>query len=351
MSSKFFAKKLISWYLEHQRDLPWRQKTDPYPIWLSEIILQQTRVQQGLPYYNKFLQAFPTVFDLAKAEEKHILSLWQGLGYYSRARNLHATAKFIVKELNGKFPDSYANLLKLKGIGPYTAAAIASFAYKEAVPVVDGNVFRVLARYFADSTDISSSSARKHFEEIAAQLISTEQPDLFNQAIMEFGSLQCVPSNPDCKPCIFQNTCKGYAQELVSDLPFKSKKTAKKDLYFHFLVFHTPDHILLKERTEKDIWKGLWDFPALEHTSVLSEKQFLKKWNHPLQKEMESYLCDFKQVLSHRQVYGQFALIPVKKSDMTKLKKEFSGEWIPKLGLSDLPKPVLVNRFLKAAGI
>jgi A/G-specific adenine glycosylase len=351
MSSKIFAKKLINWYLEHQRSLPWREKTDPYPIWLSEIILQQTRVQQGLPYYNKFILAFPTVFDLAKAPEQQVLSLWQGLGYYSRARNLHATAKYIVHELDGKFPDSYANLLKLKGIGPYTAAAIASFAYKEAVPVVDGNVFRVLARYFADSTDISSSSARKHFEQIAASLISIDQPDIFNQAIMEFGSLQCVPVQPDCPSCIFQSTCKGYLQEVVSDLPYKSKKTAKKDLYFHYLVFFTKDSILLKERTEKDIWKGLWDFPVIEHTSVLNEKQFLKKWKHSLQENIESYQTDYKQTLSHRQVYGQFALIPVKKSDMARIQKEFSGDWLPKLALSDLPKPVLINRFLKDAGI
>jgi len=192
-----FSKSLIQWYLQNKRDLPWRNTIDPYFIWLSEIMLQQTRVAQGLPYFLRFTEAFPTVFDLAKADEEQVLKLWQGLGYYSRARNLHKTAQQVAFEFNGKFPANYAELLKLKGIGEYTAAAIASFAYNESVPVVDGNVYRVLSRYFEVETDIASSGAKKEFTQLAAELLPAGEANLFNQAIMEFGALQCVPKNPD----------------------------------------------------------------------------------------------------------------------------------------------------------
>jgi A/G-specific adenine glycosylase len=213
-----FSKILTSWYLENKRDLPWRKTYNPYPIWLSEIILQQTRVAQGLPYFLSFIETFPTVFDLAKASEEQVLKLWQGLGYYSRARNLHATAKFIAEDLNGTFPDNYEGLLKLKGIGQYTAAAIASFAYNEVVPVVDGNVYRVLSRYLNVNTDIASSKAKKEFTALASVLISKENPALFNQAIMEFGALQCIPKNPNCNNCVFNTSCGALAHKKVSEL-------------------------------------------------------------------------------------------------------------------------------------
>jgi len=193
-----FSKILTTWYLENKRDLPWRKTTNPYHIWLSEIMLQQTRVAQGLPYYLSFTNAFPTVFDLAKANEEQVLKLWQGLGYYSRARNLHATAKYIANDLNGVFPTDYKSLLKLKGVGEYTAAAIASFSYNEIVPVVDGNVYRVLSRYFNIETDIASAKARNEFTLLAQEVILKENPALFNQAIMEFGSLQFVTKSPNC---------------------------------------------------------------------------------------------------------------------------------------------------------
>src|SRR5690606_26841183 len=197
-----FSKLLIDWYLQNRRELPWRETTDPYRIWSSEIILQQTRVAQGLPYYFSFVQAFPTVVDLASADEQQVLKLWQGLGYYSRARNLHATAREIARK-NGQFPSTYKELLKLKGIGSYTAAAIASFAFGEAVPAVDGNVFRVLSRIFGVDTDIASSAAKTVFMELAASLMPKDDPAIFNQALMEFGALQCVPKNPDCVRCVF----------------------------------------------------------------------------------------------------------------------------------------------------
>nr|WP_321539525.1 A/G-specific adenine glycosylase [Flavobacterium piscinae] len=219
-----FSNRLIQWYLENKRDLPWRNTTNPYPIWLSEIILQQTRVAQGLPYYERFIETFPTVFDLANASEEQVLKLWQGLGYYSRGRNLHKTAQIIAFELNGTFPTTYTELLKLKGIGSYTAATIASFSQKEVVPVVDGNVFRILARYFDVETDISSATAKKEFTALANELIDSKQPDVFNQALMEFGALQCVPKNPNCSICVFKDSCAALQKKKVDLLPIKLKK-------------------------------------------------------------------------------------------------------------------------------
>ncbi|MEY2629135.1 MAG: Adenine glycosylase, partial [Bacteroidota bacterium] len=232
-----FSKSLIQWYLQNKRDLPWRNTIDPYFIWLSEIMLQQTRVAQGLPYFLRFTEAFPTVFDLAKADEEQVLKLWQGLGYYSRARNLHKTAQQVAFEYNGEFPKSYAELLKLKGIGEYTAAAIASFAYNESVPVVDGNVYRVLSRYFEVETDIASLGAKKEFTQLAAELLPAGEANLFNQAIMEFGALQCVPKNPNCTNCIFSDSCAALQKKKVDQLPVKSKKIKVKTRFFTYLVF------------------------------------------------------------------------------------------------------------------
>src|SRR6478736_6120726 len=202
-----FYNILIQWYLQNKRDLPWRKTDNPYLIWLSEIMLQQTRVAQGTPYFLSFTTAFPTVFDLANADEEQVLKLWQGLGYYSRARNLHKTAQYVANELSGKFPDNYIDLLKLKGVGEYTAAAIASFSYNEPVPVVDGNVLRVLSRYFEVETDIAAASAKKEFSALAFELMPKDNPAIFNQAIMEFGALQCVPKSPNCGICVFNTSC------------------------------------------------------------------------------------------------------------------------------------------------
>ncbi len=260
-----FSNLLIQWYLQNKRDLPWRSTTNPYLIWLSEIMLQQTRVAQGLPYFLKFTEAFPTVFDLAKAEEEEVLKLWQGLGYYSRARNLHKTAKAIAFERNGQFPKTYNELLQLKGIGEYTAAAIASFSYNENVPVVDGNVFRVLSRYFEVETDIASGRAKKEFTLLASELLPKGKANLFNQAIMEFGALQCVPKNPDCGNCIFNDSCLALQKKKVTLLPVKSKKLKVTPRYFNYLVFSDVDkNTLLNKRTQKGIWHNLYEFPLLE---------------------------------------------------------------------------------------
>ena len=262
-----FTNLLIEWYLQNKRDLPWRNTTNPYLIWLSEIILQQTRVAQGMPYFYAFLESFPTVKELAIADEQQVLKLWQGLGYYSRARNLHQTAQYIANELDGVFPNSYAGLIQLKGIGEYTAAAIASFAYNEPVPVVDGNVFRVVSRYFGIESDISTGKTKKEFTALAAKLLSKEQPALFNQAIMEFGAMHCTPKNPDCENCIFNSSCVALQKGLVGQLPFKSKKIKIRKRYFNYIVLQDKKgNTKIQQRTDKGIWHNLYEFPLFETT-------------------------------------------------------------------------------------
>lgn len=260
-----FSNQLINWYLENKRDLPWRNTANSYHIWLSEIMLQQTRVAQGLPYFEAFVSCFPTVFDLANASEEQVLKLWQGLGYYSRARNLHQTAQIIAYQKDGVFPDNYNDLLKLKGIGTYTAAAIASFANQEMVPVVDGNVFRVLSRYFNIEDDIAVFSTKKIFWDLALSLIPKGNSAEFNQAIMEFGALQCVPKNPNCNSCIFKNSCGALQHKKVHQLPVKIKKISIKNRFLNYLFFIDPkNQTKIQKRTEKGIWQNLYEFPLIE---------------------------------------------------------------------------------------
>lgn len=260
-----FSKLLINWYLQNRRDLPWRKTPQPYPVWLSEIMLQQTRVAQGMPYFLKFIEAFPTINHLAAAPEEQVLKLWQGLGYYSRARNLHATAKYIANELGGEFPDSYDGLLKLKGVGDYTAAAIASICYGEPVPVVDGNVYRVLSRYFGIEADISSPASKPLFKNIAAEHLPPGQASEFNQAIMEFGALQCVPKNPDCLNCVLNKECIAYNTGRVASLPVKLKKAKVTNRYFNYIIVKDAQgRSLVNKRSAKGIWHNLYEFPLLE---------------------------------------------------------------------------------------
>lgn len=258
-----FASTIMAWYAEHQRELPWRQTKDPHAIWLSEIILQQTRVAQGLPYYQRLLAAFPSVRDLAEAEEATLLRLWQGLGYYSRARNLQKAAQMIMRDFGGVFPQTYDEIIRLPGVGPYTAAAIASFAFDEAKAVVDGNVFRVLSRVFAVETDIMSSAARGVFTSLAQSLIPAQDPAGFNQAIMEFGALQCTPA-PDCSVCPLAVFCQSNKEHRVADFPVKSKKTKVKEIQIDYLVIEQNGLLLVRERAENSIWKGLWEFYLIE---------------------------------------------------------------------------------------
>lgn len=271
-----FSNLLIQWYLQNKRTLPWRETTHPYPVWLSEIMLQQTRVAQGLPYFLRFIEAFPTVNDMAAAPEDHILKLWQGLGYYSRARNLHATAKQVAFEMGGTFPDSYAGLLKLKGVGSYTAAAIASISYGEAVPVVDGNVYRVLARVFGIEADISAPASKKIFTDVAAHLMPKDRAADFNQAMMEFGALQCVPKNPDCGTCIFNKDCVAFNTGRVNSLPVKLKKQKVTDRFFNYIIIKDAQgRSLINRRSEKGIWHGLYEFPLVETETLTTEAETL----------------------------------------------------------------------------
>lgn len=339
-----FAKKIILWYEENKRELPWRHTSDPYKIWLSEIILQQTRVAQGLPYYERFVSTFPTVFSLAKAPQQQVLRLWQGLGYYSRAHNLHTCAKEVVVNFEGKFPTSYLELIKLKGVGPYTAAAIASIAFKEKVAVVDGNVLRVLARIYGIDVDTAGNEGKRAFSAKANELISKDRPDLFNQAMMEFGALHCLPQNPKCESCIFAKMCIANKHGLQKMLPIKSKKLKVRNRYFYYFVIHDKNKLLMKKREGKDIWQGLYDFYLIE-----------KKRNHKLERIMqeddliagatiqnESKI--YKHILSHQKLRVRFVelQLPSIKGILP------SGlKWFTNRQIATLPKPILIANYLK----
>jgi A/G-specific adenine glycosylase len=344
-----FNKLLINWYNKHKRDLPWREGRDPYRIWLSEVLLQQTRVAQGLPYYYRFLEAFPDIKALAKASEKEVLRLWQGLGYYSRARNLHFTAKSIVSDHNAEMPGSYEQLLKLKGVGKYTAAAIASFAYDEKVAVVDGNVYRVLSRVFGLKEDISSPGGQKAFQLLANELLPEKNSSTYNQAIMEFGALHCTPQKPQCEDCKLSYLCFAYAKKEQSILPVKLKKTAKTNRYFHYLVIRSKNKYLMKERGGKDIWQGLYEFPMVEESALMEVGTLLKKqYGNALAKKViiKSESPEYKHILSHRNLHVKFWVL---ESDeiAEKLVNNEDFRFFSIKAIHDLPKPVLINKFLE----
>lgn len=339
-----FSNTLISWYLKNNRDLPWRKTKNPYHIWLSEIMLQQTRVAQGLPYFLKFTEAFPTVFDLAKAEESTVLKLWQGLGYYSRARNLHFTAKYIANELNGEFPNNYKDLLKLKGVGDYTASAIASISFNEPTAVVDGNVYRVLSRYFGIKTPINSTAGIKEFKALAQELIDVKQPANYNQAIMDFGALHCKPQNPLCDSCPFTNSCVALEKKWIKELPVKEKKIKIKQRYFNFLVVIADDkNTVLKERKGKGIWQGLFQFPLIEAVKNISEKELIntEEFANLFPSETTISLHNPEAIvhkLSHQHLHTKFWIVKT---------TEVNSETIPLKTIEEYPVPVLIEKFLK----
>ena len=340
-----FSNLLIKWYLQNKRDLPWRNTTNPYPIWLSEIMLQQTRVAQGMPYFLSFTTAFPTVFDLAKASEEQVLKLWQGLGYYSRARNLHQTAQYITTELNGIFPVNYNDLLKLKGVGEYTAAAIASFAYNEIIPVVDGNVFRVLSRYFDINTDIAQASAKKEFTALAFELIPKDNPAIFNQAIMEFGALQCVPKNPNCSSCVFNESCAALQKNKVDQLPVKSKKLKVRNRYFNYVVASDENkNTIIQKRTSKGIWHNLYEFPLLEtekeedfdFVSEQIQKEYFKE--NTISSILETNNKSIVHKLSHQHLHIKFWKVTLDGS----IKEGINQET-----LKTFPFPIVIHNFIE----
>lgn len=353
-----FSKKLISWYLENKREMPWRETTNPYFIWLSEIILQQTRVAQGLPYYLTFTETFPTIQDLAKAPEEQVLKLWQGLGYYSRARNLHAAAKYVTDECNGKFPNTYDAIIKMKGVGDYTASAIASICFNKPTAVVDGNVYRVLSRVFGIDTPINSSAGIKEFKALSQALIDPKQPATYNQAVMEYGAIQCKPQNPDCSICVFNDNCVAFNTNTITELPVKINKTKIKHRYLHYLVFKFPEQqTILQQRTGKGIWQGLYEFPFIELENIqespfeFEEDRFRETaatYNKAKSNFQELSSFNITEILkhnsqpiihklSHQHLHTTFWIIET---------AELPENAIPIADLKDFAVPVLISNFI-----
>jgi len=331
---------LIEWYQNNKRDLSIRKTHNPYKIWLSEVILQQTRMDQGIPYYDRFVKAFPNVKSLALADEKEVLRLWQGLGYYSRARNLHKTAKIISNDFDGVFPETSKELVLLPGVGPYTAAAIASFSYREVVAVVDGNVLRLMARLYAIEDDIRAVKTQNRIRELASQYIDKSRPDLYNHAIMDFGSMVCTPK-PDCEQCPLNTSCLSFLNGLQEQIPFKSPSKKQRHRYFTYLIFKNHDTLAMKQRSTSDIWANLYDFYLLE-SDCLDEMHTIED---PALDEIEvknvQQSTDYKHVLSHQIIHARFILIEtahlVKIPNLTYYSEE---------EILNLPKPVLIDNFL-----
>lgn len=340
------SSKLISWYKQNKRNLPWRNINDPYKIWLSEIILQQTQVIQGLNYYLKFTETFPTVIDLANAPEDQVMRLWQGLGYYSRARNLHAASKTIKTNHKGKFPNTYQSIKQLKGVGDYTAAAVASFAFGLPHAVVDGNVYRVLARLFNIDTPINSTKGKKDFQFLADELLNKKQPALHNSAIMEFGALWCKPQNPKCEECPLQEHCLAFSNNTVALLPVKNKKIKIKNRYLHYFIFNYKNNVYIQKRTEKDIWQNLYEFYLIETVTPTIADELLKD------KTLKTLVPDFdvisiisakKHILSHQHLYATFYELNIKT-----LIKSKSLLKINRSDLNNFGLPQLINKYLKS---
>jgi A/G-specific adenine glycosylase len=344
-----FSGIILDWYHQNKRSLPWRKSLNPYKIWLSEIILQQTRVAQGAPYYLRFVEQFPTVHHMANASEEEVLKLWQGLGYYSRARNLHATAKIVVNQYNGKFPDTYNELLKLKGVGDYTASAISSICFNEPQAVVDGNVYRVLSRYFGIDIPINSAEGIKYFKSLAEKVMDVNDIRDYNQGIMEFGAIQCSPKKPLCLHCPLNESCVALQKGIVGQLPVKLKKTKVRNRFFNYII---PIYIdadgnrftNLQQRKGKGIWQNLWEFPLIESNSMLEIEDVDNRYKELFEGNGEIELIEFNEVaiihkLSHQHLHTKFWIL----NTNTEIPNQISFEKI-----KDFPVPVLIADFIKA---
>ncbi|MEK7254613.1 MAG: A/G-specific adenine glycosylase, partial [Bacteroidota bacterium] len=313
----FFTENLLHWHASHHRPLPWKGERNPYLIWLSEIILQQTRVEQGLPYFEKFKRKYPTVQDLAAAPEDEVMKLWEGLGYYSRARNLHAAAKFIAHDLGGIFPNTFESIRSLKGVGDYTASAIASFAFDLPFAVVDGNVYRVLARFFGIDEAVDTTAGKRIFAELAQALLDKSQPGKYNQAIMDFGATHCTPAAPKCPTCPLRPECVAFQTGSVAVFPVKSKKLERRTRFFNYLIFNQQDCIFLKKRTGKDIWQNLYDFPLIETEGLVEDKNellenpILQAWLGGASAKLLTVSQPFRQELSHQKIIARFLEIEI----------------------------------------
>ncbi|MEO8404465.1 MAG: A/G-specific adenine glycosylase [Chitinophagaceae bacterium] len=345
---KDFSKSLLKWNREkNNRQMPWKGEKDPYKIWLSEIILQQTRVEQGLKYYNNFVSTFPTIHLLAKATDEKVFKLWEGLGYYSRCRNLLSTARHISTEKKGNFPDNYNEIKLLKGIGPYTAAAISSFAFNLPHAVVDGNVFRVLARVFGVDKPIDSTEGKKYFTQLADELLDKKQPGLYNQAIMDFGAVICKPANPLCQTCVFNKTCYAFLHNKINELPVKEKKTAMRNRWFYYFILQYKDQTAIRQRIAKDIWQQLFEFPMLEADGDKDIKSIIRQaekteWLIKGKYEIVSLSPLYKQQLSHQLIAARF--VTIKLSLKAKSAEDWKWEKINKL--TDNAFPQVINQYL-----
>lgn len=343
-----FSIQLLKWNrLYNHREMPWKGEKDPYKIWLSEIILQQTRVEQGLGYYNRFVTNFPTIEQLAAAEETTIFKLWEGLGYYTRCKNLIASARYIAHELNGVFPKTYDSILGLKGIGPYTAAAIASFAFNLPYAVVDGNVYRVLSRFFGIDTPIDTTIGKHLYNTLANELLHKKMPGIYNQALMDFGATICKPQLPLCNTCPMRKKCEAYKNNIVSILPIKEKFITKKIRWFNYLVFEHNEYIYVRKRGAKDIWENLYEFTLIDSEGALPVEKLRQlktieaiTGNHAF--EIDHISVIYRQQLTHQTIYGQFIKIKLTHApNLTGFKKTSA------IDLLQLPFPKFITTYLK----
>ncbi len=344
--SMSFANKLIVWYRAEGRDLPWRKTEDPYIIWLSEVILQQTRVEQGLPYFYTFVEHFPSVLEFAKASEDELLRLWQGLGYYSRARNMHKAAKIIADNFNGEFPRRYEDLLRLPGIGEYTAAAISSFSAGERKAVLDGNVFRVLSRVFGIATPINTTEGKKLFQQLAQELISETDPGIYNHAIMDFGATVCKPKAPLCQECVLQGECAAFEEDLITMLPVKIKGKKSRNRYFNYFIVEEEGTVLMAKRGGEDVWANLYEFPLIESKEdinleeLINGDEYRKYFGNTVAEPIGGMV---KHVLSHQNIYARFYRVD---GLGELLKKKDSWDYFLLENLDKLAKHKLIFSFI-----
>lgn len=345
-----FSSILFKWYRTNARDLPWRNTTNPYHIWVSEVILQQTRVVQGISYYNRFIECFPTIQSLAQANIDDVMRVWQGLGYYTRARNLKAGAIQVIEQYNGNLPKTYKELLRIKGLGAYSAAAIASFAFGEAVPAVDGNVYRILSRIFGIFTPIDSTSGKKEFFALANELISRTEPGRFNQALIDFGALQCTPKSPACPNCPFSAYCYAYKNNLVAVLPIKRKKKLPVERFFYYFLIKHKGHTFIKRRQENDIWHSLYEFPMIETTATLGHEQLIKRigslnFLSGSTVKVLSISQPIRHLLSHRTIWATFIILEIDSPNYILLNDYFM---VPIDGVSHYSFPRLIDVYMAA---
>jgi A/G-specific adenine glycosylase len=350
IDSMDFKNIITSWYRLNKRELPWRETSDPYHIWVSEVILQQTRVVQGTGYYQRFIESFPTIFHLAEAHEDSVLKVWQGLGYYTRARNLHKGAKIVVEKYGGLLPESYDELLKITGIGPYSAGAIASFAFQKPVPAIDGNVYRIMSRIFGVFSSPETAEGKREFYRLVSELMDKKAPDSFNQALLDFGALQCVPRSPNCSVCPFSQHCYALRNNLIDSLPVKGKKIATRDRFFTYVLIRYKNYTFISKRKSKDIWHSLYEFPLIETNYLPNEPEidklpeWLKLFNG-VGLSVTFISPVVKHLLSHQTIYSRFVVVEI--DEVSKNIKQ-SYLKVYTYNISNYSVPRLIDNFLAA---